>query len=68
MQGDRKIYQRWGDVFRMGGVVENWASTQALVALNVGEAEFYGEIKGAGERIGFCNLISDLGIEVRVTI
>jgi hypothetical protein len=51
-----------------GGVIKNWSSTQASVALSVGEAEFYAGIKGAAEGIGCCNLLRDLGMEVRVML
>ena len=51
-----------------GGVIKSWSSTQASVALSVGEAEFYSGIKGAAEGIGCCNLLRDLGIEAKVML
>ena len=51
-----------------GGLVKSWATTQASIALSVGEAEFYAGIKGAAEAIGFCNLLRDLGIEAKVKL
>ena len=51
-----------------GGVIKSWASTQASVALSVGEAEFYSGIKGAAEGIGCCNLLRDLGVEAKVLL
>jgi hypothetical protein len=51
-----------------GGLVKSWSSTQASVALSVGEAEFYAGIKGAAEGIGYANILRDLGIECRVNV
>jgi hypothetical protein len=51
-----------------GGVVKSWSSTQASVALSVGEAEFYAGVKGGAEGIGMCNLLRDLGVEAKVML
>ena len=42
-------------------MVKSWSSTQNVVALSSGEAEFYGVVKGACEALGVVGLMSDLG-------
>ena len=41
-------------------VVKTWASTQSVVALSSGEAEFYGVVRGACEGLGVAALAEDL--------
>ena len=43
-------------------VVRTWASTQTIVALSSGEAEFYSLVKGACEGLGLAGLAVDLGM------
>ena len=42
-------------------VIKHWASTQVLVALSSGEAEFYALVKGICEGLGVRSLDRDLG-------
>ena len=42
-------------------VIKHWASTQVLVALSSGEAEFYALVKGVCEGLGVRSLDGDLG-------
>ena len=41
-------------------VIKTWSSTQTVVALSSGKAEYYGVTRGACEGIGMLGLISDL--------
>ena len=41
-------------------MIKSWASTQHVVALSIGEAEYYGIAKGACEGLGIAGLIEDL--------
>ena len=41
-------------------VIKTWSSTQTVVALSSGEAEYYGVTRGACEGIGILGLIGDL--------
>ena len=51
-----------GGVIQIGShMVKTWSTTQAIVALSSGEAEFYGLVKGACEAIGVAGLLEDLG-------
>ena len=39
-----------------------WSTTQKVVALSSGEAEYYAAVKGASEGLGFLAGCADLGI------
>ena len=41
-------------------MVKSWSTTQTVVAMSSGEAEYYGAVKGACEGIGIAGLIWDL--------
>ena len=42
-------------------LLKSWSTTQSVVALSSGEAEFYGVVKGACEGLGVSGLLEDLG-------
>ncbi len=46
------------------GILKTWSSTQAVIALSSGEAEFNGVIRGAGQGLGYQALLQDFGIEM----
>ena len=48
--------------------VKSWSSTQALIALSSGEAEYYGVVKASSVGLGLKALFADLGIDIRVEI
>lgn len=41
-------------------LIKSWSTTQVVVAMSSGEAEYYGAVKGACEGIGVVSLIQDL--------
>jgi hypothetical protein len=41
-------------------IVKSWATTQTVIALSSGEAEYYGVTKGACEGLGMIGLIEDM--------
>ena len=45
--------------------IKSWASTQSVIALSSGEAEYYGAVKGASVLLGALSLCKDLGIELK---
>ena len=45
-----------------------WSSTQKVIALSSGEAEYYGIVRGAAEGIGTRSILSDLGVDVGIRI
>ena len=51
-----------------GGALKSWSSTQATVALSVGEAEYYALVKAAAEGLGIQSVMRDLGWEVKVRV
>ena len=58
-----------GGVAMLGNhMIKSWCSTQAIVSLSSGEAEYYGIVKGASIGLGLKSMMGDLGIEVAVKI
>ena len=45
-------------------LIKSWSSTQGLVSLSSGEAEYYGVVKAAGIGLGYQALLRDLGVRV----
>ncbi len=43
-------------------LIKSWSSTQGLVSLSSGEAEYYGVVKAAGIGLGYQALLGDLGV------
>ena len=48
---------------RGGHIIKHWSSTQKVVALSPGEAEFAGIVKGSAEGIGLQSVAMDLGFD-----
>ena len=52
-----------GGCIMVGGVcLKAWSTTQGVVALSSGEAEYYAAVKGASEGLGFQAACQDLGM------
>lgn len=51
-----------------GHVLKSWSSTQSVVALSSGEAEYFSLVTGASQPIGMRSMLKDLGIEFRVEV
>ena len=49
-------------------LLKSWSSTQGLVSLSSGEAEFYGVTKAAGIALGMRSLMRDLGTSMKVRV
>ena len=49
-------------------MVKTWCSTQAIVALSSGEAEYYGIVKGGSIGIGLRSMLEDFGVKVTIRI
>ncbi len=45
--------------------LKTWSTTQAVIALSSGEAEYYGVVKGGSVLLGAMSLAKDLGIELK---
>ena len=48
--------------------VKSWSSTEAVVALSSGEAEYYGIVRGASEGFGSRSVLKDLNVEARLRL
>ena len=58
-----------GEVLQLGRhVIKTWSSTQNVISLSSGEAEYYGLVKGAAQAIGLQSVLQDIGIQVNVIV
>ena len=55
-------------IFIDGGTVKHWSSTQATIASEVGEAEYYRLVRAATEGLAMAPLGRDLGYELSLRI
>ena len=52
-----------GGVIMFGShCLKSWSSTQSVIAISFGEAEFYGIVKGGSQGLGAKGIIGDLGV------
>ncbi len=51
-----------------GACLKTWSSTQAVMALSSGEAEFYAALKGCNVGLGMKSVVAGLGIELRIKL
>ena len=58
-----------GGVLLLGGnAVKHWSITQHVIALSVGEAEYYAIVKGSAESVGVQSLLRGLGIDAQIYV
>ena len=59
-----------GGVIQLGfNSIKNWSSTQNVIALSSGEAEYYAMVKGGSQALGIRSMLKDLGIRrIRITL
>ena len=50
------------------GLFETWSTTQSVIAVSSGEAEYYAALKGANMALGFRSMAADLGEEIKVVL
>ena len=48
--------------------IKSWSSTQSVIALSSGEAEYYGIVKGASVGMGLQAVLRDFEVETSITI
>ena len=48
--------------------VKTWSSTQYIIALSSGEAEYYGVMRGASQAIGIKSMLYDMGVDTDIEI
>ena len=51
-----------------GHLLKSWATTQTVIALSSGEAEYYGLTKGICEAIGIKGIAKDMGLNLGITL
>ncbi len=49
-------------------MAKSWCTTQAVIALSSGEAEYYGLVKGSSIGLGIRGIMSDLGVNGKVKV
>ena len=49
-------------------LLKTWASTQTVVALSSGEAEYYGVVKGMCEALRIKGIAKDMGLDFSITL
>ena len=49
-------------------IIKSWSSTQSVIALSSGEAEYYGMVKGGSVGLGIQSVLRDFEIEVKLTL
>ena len=57
-----------GAVMWRGTCLKTWSTTQTVIALSSGEAEYYAAVKGCAEGLAIQSYCRDLGIETSVRI
>ena len=58
-----------GGVIRLGSYcVKTWSTTQSVIALSSGEAEYYGLVKGAAEALGVKSMLEDFGTREQIDV
>ena len=57
-----------GVIYFGGSMVRGWSTTQAVIALSSGEAEYYAALKGASTSLGFQSMLRDLGMEASIQL
>ena len=53
----------WGE-----HISKSWSTTQSVIALSSGEAEYYGMVKGASVGLGIQSVLRDFEINVKLTL
>ena len=46
-------------------VIKHWSSTQSVIALSSGEAEYYAMVKASSVALGIQGVMRDLGVQVK---
>ena len=58
-----------GGIIKLGHhVVKTWSTTQSVIALSSGEAEYYGLVKATSHSLGMQAIAKDMGIDVNIFV
>ena len=67
MQANQEIDVGWS--IAVGGTpIKSWSSTQGVIALSSGEAEYYALVKGGSIGLGIQSIMQDLGVQASVVM
>ena len=67
MLKDEKVNKRWRDQV-WEHLLKSWISTQNVIALSSGEAEYYGLVKGASQGLGLKAMLNEAGVETKIVV
>ena len=48
--------------------IKTWNSTQYIIALSSGEAEYHGLVRGASQAIGIKSVLHEMGVDIDVEL
>ena len=48
--------------------IKTWSTSQSVVSLSSGEAEYYGMVRGAAQAIGIRSMLEDIGIKKTIVV
>ena len=51
-----------------GACLKTWSTTQSVIAVSSGEAEYYAALKGANMALGFRSMAADLGEDIKIVL
>ena len=51
-----------------GACLKTWSTTQSVIAVSSGDAEYYAALKGANMALGFRSMAADLGEDVKLVL
>ena len=57
-----------GSLWMGSHVLKTWASTLSVIAISVGEAEYYAIVNGASQALGLQSLLQEMGFKTGVKI
>ena len=58
-----------GGVIKLGNhIIRTWSTTQGVMTLSSGEAEFYGLVKATSHSLGIQAIAKDMGIDMGITV
>ena len=49
-------------------IIKSWSTTQSVIALSSGEAEYYGMVKGSSVGLGIQSVLRDFETNVKLTL
>ena len=64
----RQKYKCGGAITFGHHCIKTWSTTQAVIALSSGEAEYYSLVKAASQSIGIQNMLFDVGIKTDINV